>query len=84
MTANVVDRKAKKRSKYDRKPEKSKPRCTHFWVIESPKGAASKGVCKYCGLIKEFMNEPPSLFYPGVFWQCEISDAGEDGEDEPG
>jgi hypothetical protein len=30
--------------------------CHHYWIIESPAGPASKGVCKFCGARKEFMN----------------------------
>ena len=45
--------------------------CSHHWLIESPKGPTSKGVCKLCGATKEFNNQlkardsiaasPPSL-----------------------
>ena len=83
MTTKLEDR-SKKRSKVKGVPEESRPGCTHFWIIESPKGATSKGMCRYCGAVKEFMNEPPGLFYSSTFWQGEISDAGDDGEDEPG
>lgn len=31
-------------------------RCTHHWVIETPNGAASAGVCKRCGVSKQFTN----------------------------
>ena len=30
--------------------------CAHHWVIASPNGATSKGVCKRCGLEKDFPN----------------------------
>ncbi len=30
--------------------------CTHHWVIESPNGPTSMGVCKICGLNAEFKN----------------------------
>ncbi len=30
--------------------------CRHYWIIESPAGPASKGVCKFCGAQKEFRN----------------------------
>ena len=83
MKANVADKRARKRSKYDGVPGKSKPECIHFWIIESPIGATSKGMCRYCGAVKEFMNEAPGLFYPGTFGQGEICDVGEDGQDEP-
>ncbi len=30
--------------------------CVHYWVIETPSGPTSTGVCKYCGVEKEFKN----------------------------
>jgi len=30
--------------------------CVHHWVIEAAEGVRSKGVCKYCGEIREFDN----------------------------
>lgn len=30
--------------------------CAHYWIIESPQGPISKGVCKYCGAVSEFSN----------------------------
>ncbi len=30
--------------------------CIHHWIIESPNGASSMGVCKICGMEKEFRN----------------------------
>ena len=30
--------------------------CIHFWVIESPDGEMSEGICKYCGERKTFRN----------------------------
>ena len=30
--------------------------CTHHWVIDSPNGATSKGLCKVCGIEREFRN----------------------------
>ncbi|MFQ6020051.1 MAG: hypothetical protein ACE5KW_04770 [Dehalococcoidia bacterium] len=32
------------------------PECRHHWVIESPHGATSSGVCKRCGTVREFRN----------------------------
>lgn len=34
----------------------SEPQCRHHWLIESPHGATSQGVCKLCGAIREFRN----------------------------
>ena len=30
--------------------------CRHHWIIESPHGATSHGVCKLCGEEREFQN----------------------------
>ncbi len=30
--------------------------CRHHWLIESPNGPTSWGICKYCGARKEFKN----------------------------
>lgn len=32
------------------------PSCRHHWLIESPRGATSKGRCKFCGAEREFRN----------------------------
>ena len=34
----------------------TQPECRHHWLIESPHGATSMGVCKLCGSQKEFRN----------------------------
>ena len=31
----------------------------HHWIIEAANGATSPGVCRVCGLEKEFSNSPP-------------------------
>ena len=35
---------------------KEVPTCHHYWVIDSPEGPTSRGVCKFCGAVKEFYN----------------------------
>jgi hypothetical protein len=42
-------------------PQKTKVQseCRHHWVIESPSGATSTGICKHCGSVKEFNNYLP-------------------------
>ena len=32
--------------------------CKHYWVIESPTGPTSVGICKLCSRQKEFKNNP--------------------------
>lgn len=39
----------------------TKDECHHYWVIESPNGPTSKGVCKFCGAKKEFLNSMPDF-----------------------
>ncbi len=31
--------------------------CPHFWKIETPDGPTSKGVCRWCGKKREFIND---------------------------
>ena len=33
--------------------------CKHHWLIESPNGPTSQGVCKLCGMQSEFKNSMP-------------------------
>ena len=42
--------------------------CSHHWLIESAKGPTSKGVCKYCGSEREFLN-----YWRGFFWEDDVS-----------
>ena len=37
----------------------TKTDCVHYWIIESPVGPTSNGVCKYCGEEREFQNYVP-------------------------
>ena len=41
--------------------------CMHYWLIESATGRKSRGVCKFCGAEKEFLNSVPdySTLKPG-------------------
>jgi hypothetical protein len=36
--------------------EVTEPTCRHHWLIESPHGATSMGICKLCGAEREFRN----------------------------
>lgn len=38
-----------------------KEECRHYWVIESPSGLVSKGICKFCGAERDFFNSFPYL-----------------------
>lgn len=39
------------------KTQTKQKQCLHFWVIEPPDGATSFGRCKFCGMVKEFIND---------------------------
>lgn len=30
--------------------------CVHYWVIDSPEGPMSRGMCKFCGAENQFQN----------------------------
>ena len=40
-------------------------KCHHYWVIESPKGPTSRGVCKLCGEEREFSNHSLDFLWEG-------------------
>ena len=40
--------------------------CRHYWIIESPNGSSSKGVCKFCNEEREFINSLLRYDYPPV------------------
>ena len=42
------------------KPE-GEDKCCHYWVIDSPNGPTSRGVCKFCGTENYFHNTPPEF-----------------------
>ena len=46
------------RQEIEAAPEKliGEAECRHYWIIDSPKGRTSKGICKLCGVEKEFLN----------------------------
>ncbi len=33
--------------------------CLHYWRIETPNGPTSRGICKWCGAEREFVNALP-------------------------
>ena len=37
--------------------------CRHHWLIESPHGPISMGICKLCGAQKEFRNSAVDLLW---------------------
>ena len=69
-----------------REPE-VKGECRHYWIIEGAKGPTSRGVCKFCGVEREFHNAwPPDSTYAGrdprVFELPDLLDAESDKEPE--
>ena len=51
-----------------RKKRGRKARCQHYWIIETPNGPTSKGVCKHCGATKKFDN-----YWPYSTWERDAS-----------
>lgn len=49
-------------------PEEQKTKCSHYWIIETAHGPTSKGVCKYCGEEKEFLNA-----WQDSLWEGDLS-----------
>ena len=39
--------------------------CQHRWVIETPHGATSRGLCRRCGATKRFPNAPEQPMWGG-------------------
>jgi len=42
--------------------------CRHHWVIDTPDGPVSTGVCRLCGEQREFKN-----FLEGTYWDDDTS-----------
>jgi len=47
---------------------KAKKACIHHWVLESPNGSVSKGVCKKCGSERDYFNAPEYMREAGNQW----------------
>jgi len=45
--------------------EAEEPTCRHHWLIESPHGATSHGICKVCGEEREFQNSASDTLWEG-------------------
>ena len=37
--------------------------CVHHWIIESPSGRESRGVCRNCGKAKNFANSTENVMW---------------------
>jgi len=69
------------------------PECRHHWLIDSPHGATSMGICKLCGSRKEFRNsagdflwedEPMSELAYGQWGRSRSISAPAGGREEEG
>ena len=48
-------------------PQNKESHGPHYWIIDSPKGPTSSGVCKFCGKTQEFDNwGPDSVKYSDI------------------
>lgn len=63
--------------------------CRHYWVIEDAYGPTSRGVCKFCGVEREFYNSWPNSSFVGRdthvlelpdLLDVELEEGGEDSE----
>lgn len=45
-----------KRTKKAEEPTEQQAQCAHQWLIESPQGPTSLGICSKCGERKKFVN----------------------------
>ena len=43
--------------------------CVHHWMIDSPSGTTSKGICKYCQSQRDFYNSPDYMREGGNQWK---------------
>lgn len=41
------------------------PNCVHHWVIDSPAGSVSAGLCRICGAHRTFANYVSDFIYEG-------------------
>ena len=38
---------------------RTKLNCIHYWVIDDPTEPTSRGICRFCGAEREFINYMP-------------------------
>ena len=56
---SMVRRKYKAVHEQEKRKAEAPLGCTHYWIIETPRGATSMGVCKLCGATSQFQNYVP-------------------------
>jgi hypothetical protein len=50
------------------KPVRPEGGCQHHWIIETPSGPVSRGVCKLCGEQRAFKN-----YLDAPYWEDDLS-----------
>lgn len=62
----------------------SLPTCSHHWIIETPDGPTSKGICKLCREEREFSNQlrPNNPMSSGWSNQKEANENNEQADKE--
>ena len=51
---------------------KSSKTCIHYWIVEPANAPTSRGICKYCGCERQFMNSFEKLrsaTYAGLMFE---------------
>lgn len=61
-------------------PDTLRQTCTHFWIIQNANGPVSRGVCRHCGVTREFKNYPNDCAIENTSFR-ELF--GKSGQDEP-
>ena len=56
--------------------EQAEPECRHYWVIDTPAGPTSTGVCRLCGAQRDFENYMGSRPWEGDISLVEVSSGG--------
>lgn len=74
----------KPRTLQEKQKHAAKVKCIHYWIIESPHGPTSIGVCKLCGATSKFQNYLPFPSWEGKVTKLpegdELSDIEQDEE----
>jgi len=65
MPNKLESKHAERKVESTRTEKETKARCSHYWIIEPAHGPTSKGVCKYCGEEREFLNSWPESLWEG-------------------
>ena len=61
-TTKQAEQKQNESKQVETKPV-AKGGCVHHWLIDTPNGRESQGVCKRCGATKEFSNSTEQVMW---------------------